>query len=100
MRTGGLVLQVMVKTGMRIGTAAFALGLCLAGPQAAGVAAALAIQSDRTVRDVDIDRVQRTLTARGADPGILDGPNREPLTLFAQPRPVTLADDSLIEVAA
>ena len=40
MRTGGLVPEVMVKTGVRIGTAAFALGLCLAGPQAAGVAAA------------------------------------------------------------
>jgi hypothetical protein len=40
MRTGGLVLEVMVKTGVRVGTAAFALGLCLAGPQAAGVASA------------------------------------------------------------
>ncbi len=40
MRTGRLVLEVMTNTGIRIGTAAFALGLCLAGPQAAGVAAA------------------------------------------------------------
>lgn len=73
---------------------------CMAMGEAAGVAAALAIQSNSAVRSVDVARVQQTLRARGADPGTQEGPNREPLPLFAQPRPTTLADDPLIKDAA
>ena len=67
MRTGGLVLQVMVKTGMRIGTAAFALGLCLAGPQAAGVAAA-----EDDAGDVRAASAEAGSTPKTARPGRTD----------------------------
>ena len=39
---------------------------CMAGGQAAGMAAALAIRSERTVRDVDVGHVQELLQGIGA----------------------------------
>ncbi len=48
---------------------------CMAMGEAAGVAAALALQSNVTVRHVDIPTLQRTLRAQGADPGDQAGPN-------------------------
>jgi hypothetical protein len=65
---------------------------CMAMGEAAGVAAALAVQDDGSVRRVDIPRLQALLEAQGADPGLHMGPNPVPLPLFSQPRPSTLAD--------
>ncbi len=42
---------------------------CMAMGEAAGVAAAMAIEADGSVRDVDVIELQRRLRARGADPG-------------------------------
>jgi len=42
---------------------------CMAMGEAAGVAAALALDAGVTVRNVDVAAVQRTLRAQGADPG-------------------------------
>ena len=42
---------------------------CMAMGEAAGVAAALALDAGVRVRDVDVALVQRTLRAQGADPG-------------------------------
>ena len=67
MRTGGLVPEVMVKTGVRVGTAAFALGLCLAGPQAAGVAAA-----DDDAGDVRAASAESVSSPKSIRPGRTD----------------------------
>jgi hypothetical protein len=48
---------------------------CMAMGEAAGVAAALALDAGVTVRNVDVAAVQRTLRAQGADPGDQTGPN-------------------------
>lgn len=64
---------------------------CMAMGEAAGVAAALALQSGVAVRDVDVPAVQRTLEAQGADPGHRDGPPPK-LSLLVQPRPLALAE--------
>ncbi|HQI77689.1 MAG TPA: FAD-dependent oxidoreductase, partial [Candidatus Latescibacteria bacterium] len=45
---------------------------CLATGQAAGVAAALAAEKERTVREVNIREVQKTLVQQGAVLGIGD----------------------------
>jgi len=45
------------------------IGPCIVMGQAAGVAAALALEADVTVRAVDVAAVQRRLRAQGADPG-------------------------------
>ena len=42
---------------------------CMAMGEAAGVAAALALAANVSVRDVDVKSVQRVLRAQGADPG-------------------------------
>ena len=42
---------------------------CMAMGEAAGVAAAVALSSGVTVRNVDVATVQRLLLAQGADPG-------------------------------
>ena len=42
---------------------------CMAMGEAAGVAAALALDGGTTVRDVEVGRVQRQMRAQGADPG-------------------------------
>lgn len=48
---------------------------CMAMGEAAGVAAALALNAGVSVRHVDVAAVQRTLRAQGADPGTQAGPN-------------------------
>ena len=48
---------------------------CMAMGEAAGVAAAMAVQSDVLVRNVDIPKLQSLLRAQGADPGDQTGPN-------------------------
>jgi hypothetical protein len=48
---------------------------CMAMGEAAGVAAALALDAGVTVRNVDVAAVQRTLRSQGADPGDQTGPN-------------------------
>jgi hypothetical protein len=45
------------------------IGPCIVMGQAAGVAAALALEADVAVRNVDVAAVQRRLRAQGADPG-------------------------------
>lgn len=45
------------------------IGPCVVMGQAAGLAAALALESGRQVRDVDVAALQRRLRAHGADPG-------------------------------
>ncbi|VTU28085.1 FAD-dependent oxidoreductase [Variovorax sp. PBL-E5] len=59
---------------------------CMAMGEAAGVAAALALDAGVAVRDVDVAALQRTLRAQGADPGDQGGPNADvpPLALAAQ----------------
>ncbi len=42
---------------------------CMAMGEAAGVAAAMALESGETVRDVDVTRLQARLREQGADPG-------------------------------
>ncbi|NML42321.1 FAD-dependent oxidoreductase [Ramlibacter sp. G-1-2-2] len=48
---------------------------CMAMGEAAGVAAALAVDAGVSVRNVDVQKVQRTLRAQGADPGDREGCN-------------------------
>ena len=55
---------------------------CMAMGEAAGTAAALALQAGVSVRDVDIAKLQRVLRAQGADPG--DIPTLSPAVLEKQ----------------
>jgi hypothetical protein len=48
---------------------------CMAMGEAAGVAAALALNAGVTVRNVDVRSVQKALRAQGADPGDREGRN-------------------------
>jgi glycine/D-amino acid oxidase-like deaminating enzyme len=50
---------------------------CMAMGEAAGVAAALALEAGVPVRDVDVTILQRKLRAQGADPGDQPGPNAD-----------------------
>ena len=50
---------------------------CMAMGEAAGVAAALALDAGVAVRNVDVATLQRTLRAQGADPGDQKGPNAD-----------------------
>ncbi|MBO9650478.1 MAG: FAD-dependent oxidoreductase [Variovorax sp.] len=50
---------------------------CMAMGEAAGTAAALALDAGVSVRKVDIAKLQRTLRAQGADPGDQKGPNAD-----------------------
>jgi hypothetical protein len=54
---------------------------CMAMGEAAGVAAAVALDSNVRVRDVDVKQVQKILRAQGADPGDHQGPNADVPTL-------------------
>lgn len=45
------------------------IGPCIVMGQAAGLAAALALESNRDLRDVDVRALQRRLRVHGADPG-------------------------------
>jgi len=50
---------------------------CMAMGEAAGVAAAMALDAGVSVRDVDVKRLQAKLRAQGADPGDQSGPNAD-----------------------
>ena len=50
---------------------------CMAMGEAAGVAAALALNAGVRVRDVDVGSVQKALRAQGADPGDQSGRNAD-----------------------
>ncbi len=50
---------------------------CMATGEAAGVAAALAVEAGVAPRHVDVAQLQRLLRAQGADPGDQDGPNAD-----------------------
>ena len=54
---------------------------CMAMGEAAGVAAALALQAGVSVRQVDVKAVQKALRAQGADPGDQTGRNADVPTL-------------------
>lgn len=58
---------------------------CMAMGEAAGVAAALAVDAGVTVRDVDVAQVQRTLRAQGADPGDREGRNPDVPAIAREP---------------
>ena len=65
---------------------------CMAMGEAAGVAAALALESGVRVRDVDVKLLQKKLRAQGADPGDHQGPNADV--------PAIARADSPVEVLA
>ena len=48
---------------------------CMAQGEAAGVAVALALQSDCALRDVNVGAIQAQLRAQGADPGDIPSAN-------------------------
>ena len=50
---------------------------CMAMGEAAGVAAAIALDAGVTVRSVDVKQLQAKLRAQGADPGDQSGPNAD-----------------------
>ena len=50
---------------------------CMAMGEAAGVAAALALEAGVRVRDVNVASLQKKLRAQGADPGDQSGPNAD-----------------------
>jgi len=50
---------------------------CMAMGEAAGVAAAMALDAGVAARDVDVRRLQAKLRAQGADPGDQSGPNAD-----------------------
>jgi hypothetical protein len=56
---------------------------CMAMGEAAGVAAALALDAGVRVRDVDVHALQKTLRAQGADPGDQTGRNADVPSLAA-----------------
>ena len=56
---------------------------CMAMGEAAGVAAALALDTGVTVRKLDVARLQKTLRAQGADPGEQTGRNADVPALAA-----------------
>jgi len=56
---------------------------CMAMGEAAGVAAAMALDAGVNVRDVDVKRLQAKLRAQGADPGDQSGPNADVPTIAA-----------------
>ena len=65
---------------------------CMAMGEAAGVAAAMALDAGVRVRDVDVPALQRTLRAQGADPG--DKPDAN-----ADVPPIARADSPLALIA-
>jgi hypothetical protein len=50
---------------------------CMAMGEAAGLAAAMALDAGVDVRDVDVKALQARLRAQGADPGDQSGPNAD-----------------------
>ena len=51
------------------------IGPCMAMGEAAGVAAALALNSGTTVRHADVKAIQKQLRAQGSDPGDIPADN-------------------------
>jgi len=65
---------------------------CMAMGEAAGMAAALAIETGVRVRDIDVKTLQQRLRAQGADPGDQPGPNPDvPAIVRADRQPEPLA---------
>lgn len=48
---------------------------CMAQGEAAGIAAALSLNADCAMRDVDVTQIQKQMRAQGADPGDVPSPN-------------------------
>jgi hypothetical protein len=48
---------------------------CMSQGEAAGIATALALESDCALRDVDVKKIQRQMRAQGADPGDIPSAN-------------------------
>ena len=58
---------------------------CMAMGEAAGMAAALALEAGVSVRDIDVKLLQQRLRAQGADPGDQPGPNPDVPTIARHP---------------
>jgi hypothetical protein len=56
---------------------------CMAMGEAAGIAAAMALDAGVTVREIDVKKLQAKLRAQGADPGDQSGPNADVPALAA-----------------
>jgi hypothetical protein len=63
---------------------------CMAMGEAAGVAAAMALESGVRVRDVDVKLLQKKLRAQGADPGDHQGPNADVPSIARSDSPLEL----------
>ena len=63
---------------------------CMAMGEAAGVAAAIALEAGIRVRDVDVREVQKKLRAQGADPGDHSGPTTDVPSLAREDHPLEL----------
>jgi hypothetical protein len=63
---------------------------CMAMGEAAGVAAAIALEAGVTVRNVDVKQVQKKLRAQGADPGDHTGPTEDVPPLARRDHPLEL----------
>jgi hypothetical protein len=65
---------------------------CMAMGEAAGVAAAMALDSGVSVRDVDVKALQQKLRAQGADPGDQSGPNPDVPSIARQDHDLELIE--------
>src|SRR5258706_13544702 len=65
---------------------------CMAMGEAAGVAAAMALDSGVSVRDVDVRVLQQKLRAQGADPGDQSGPNPDVPSIARQDHDLELIE--------
>jgi len=65
---------------------------CMAMGEAAGVAAAMALDSGVSVRDVDVKLLQQKLRAQGADPGDQSGPNPDLPSIVRQEHDLELIE--------
>ena len=63
---------------------------CMAMGEAAGVAAAMALEAGVRVRDVDVKQLQKKLRAQGADPGDHTGPTTDVPSLAREGHPLEL----------
>jgi len=63
---------------------------CMAMGEAAGVAAAMALEAGVHVRDIDVRQLQKKLRAQGADPGDHAGPTDDVPPLARQDHPLEL----------
>ncbi|MEO8751761.1 MAG: FAD-dependent oxidoreductase, partial [Casimicrobiaceae bacterium] len=63
---------------------------CMAMGEAAGIAAAMALEAGVRVRDVDVQALQKKLRAQGADPGDHTGPTEDVPPLARRDHPLEL----------